>query len=147
MMMYIRLFYWSYLDSTEKDEVLQVVEETETNTERPRESYAILSNWKRAIKYFICSVPPNINDVSNSERNSDVIGTKKRGNNKVVFPPVMTNVSLEICYFIHFIKHISQDCQSDGGSLDGIQYLGPPRSPWEQEARGAGCGWVWSCLG
>ena len=49
MMMYIRLFYWSYLDSTEKDEVLQVVEESETNTERPRESYVILSNWKRAI--------------------------------------------------------------------------------------------------
>ena len=141
MMMYIRLFYWSYLDSTEKDEVLQVVEESETNTERPRGTYATLSFLKRAIKCFIRSVPHDINEVSNSKRNPEVIGKKKKGNKKVPFPSVVTNVSLETsCKNCHFIKLILQECQSDGGSLDGIQYLGPPRSPWEQEARGAGCG-------
>ena len=50
--MYIRLFYWSYLDSTEKDEVLQVVEESETNTERPRGTYATLSLLKKSSKVF-----------------------------------------------------------------------------------------------
>ena len=32
-----------------------------------------------------------------------------------------------------------QECQFDQGSLDGIKYLGPPRSPWDPEPRG-GCG-------
>ena len=45
MMMYIRLFYWSYIDSTENDEVSEVVEESRTNSEPPRGVYVkLISN-------------------------------------------------------------------------------------------------------
>ena len=44
MMMYIRLFYWSYIDSTENDEVSEVVEESRTNSEPPRGVYVKLIN-------------------------------------------------------------------------------------------------------
>ena len=58
---------------------------------------------------------------------------------------MVTNVSLEASRLCYNYGQNHQECQSDGGSLDGIQYLGPPRSPWEPDPRG-GCGWVDSWL-
>ena len=56
MMMYIRLFYWSYIDSTENDEVSEVVEESRANSEPPRGVYVKLINYLTKFYNLIFSV-------------------------------------------------------------------------------------------